>query len=262
MEILVCVKRVPAVSEVKIDRVTNNLIREGVPSIINPPDRHALEQALLLREQFGGSVTVLTMGAPDAKETLQECIAIGADRAYLVCDRACAGSDTLATGYILATAIKHLGNFEVVLTGTQAIDGDTGQVGPEVAELLDYAQITYVNNLEATEKSIIAIRDTAGGMEKVEVSYPALLSISRKASTPRTPSDEALEKSKAAEVTMLSAEDIHLDVNRSGKNGSATIVHNVFPPALLEKGFVIAEETEEASVEKLMHILLNEKLIG
>lgn len=262
MKILVCVKQVPSVSHVEIDRKTNNLIREGVPSIVNPADKHAVEQALQLKEKFGGTVSILCMSTPDGIKSIKECIAMGADNGYLASDRAYGGSDTLATGYILSSCIKHIGEFDVIFTGTQAIDGDTGQVGPEVAELLGYSQITYVREVEAYEDKVIAYRDSNNGIEKVESSYPVVLTISREAQEPRKTTEEGLKRAEEVEIPVLDAATVGIDTDRSGRNGSATIIHNVFPPALLEKGTKIQEATEEESVKKLVSILLKENLIG
>src|SRR6056297_553406 len=142
MKIIVCVKQVPDTTEVKIDSETNTLIRKGVPSIVNPFDRNALEAAVQLKEEHGGTVIVLSMGPPQAKDALKECLSVGADEAYLVSDKAFSGADTLATSYTLAAAIKKIGNYDLIICGKQAIDGDTAQVGPEIAEHLDIAQVT------------------------------------------------------------------------------------------------------------------------
>ncbi|MBU2699573.1 electron transfer flavoprotein alpha/beta subunit, partial [Sporomusaceae bacterium BoRhaA] len=150
MEMVVCVKQVPDTTEVKIDPVTNTLVRQGVPSIVNPFDKNALEAALQLKEKNGGKVTVVSMGPPQAKDALKECLAMGADEAYLVSDRAFGGADTLATSYTLAAALKKLGKFDLILCGKQAIDGDTAQVGPEMAEHLGIAQITCCSKFEVT----------------------------------------------------------------------------------------------------------------
>ena len=148
MHILVCIKQVPDTTEIKIDPVTKTLIREGVPSIVNPFDAFALELAVRLKEKNGGRVTVVSMGPNQAEVALRECLSVGADEAYLVTDRAFGGSDTLATSYILANAIKKIGSFDIIFCGKQAIDGDTGQVGPEIAECLDIAQVTYAFDVD------------------------------------------------------------------------------------------------------------------
>lgn len=262
MDILVCIKQVPSVSHVKIDRETNNIIREGVPSIINPADRHALEEALKLKDQFGAHITVITMGAPDAEKSLKKCLAVGADKAYLVSDRAFAGSDTLATSYTLSSAIKYLGNFDVVFTGSYATDGDTGQVGPEIAEMLDYSLITYVNKIEATEKSLVGYRETNNVIEKVESSYPVVVSVTRNASEPRKPAIGTDMSALKIEELVLNAQIIGAKEERIGKQGSPTVVSSVFAPPLLDKGMRIEEATEEASVKKLMELLISEKLVG
>jgi electron transfer flavoprotein beta subunit len=148
LKIIACIKQVPDTAEVRIDRVTNTLIREGVPSIINPLDLNAVEEGLLLKERFGGTVTVISMGPPQVETALREALSLGADQAVLLCDRAFAGADTLATSYTLAAGIKNIGSFDLILCGKQAIDGDTAQVGPEIAEWLDIPHLTYVRSID------------------------------------------------------------------------------------------------------------------
>lgn len=262
MDILVCIKQVPSVSHVKIDRETNNIIREGVPSIINPADKHSMEEALKLKDQFGAHITVITMGAPDAEKSLKKCLALGADKAYLVSDRAFAGSDTLATSYTLSSAIKYLGDFDVIFTGSYATDGDTGQVGPEIAEMMGYSLISYAKQIEATNEKIIGYRETNNTVEKVESSYPVVISVTRNSSEPRKPAVGIDMTQLKVEELMLTAEVIKAEPEKIGKAGSPTVVSSVFAPPLLDKGVVIEEESEEASVKKLMNILISEKLIG
>ena len=168
MEIVCLIKQVPDTTDVKIDPKTGTLIREGVPSIINPDDKNALEEALVLKERFGGKVTVVSMGPPQAEEALREAYAMGADDCILLCDRAFAGADTLATSYTLATAVKNIGKFDIVVCGRQAIDGDTAQIGPQVAEILGLPQITYVKNLEIDGKKVTAHRTLEDGYEIIE----------------------------------------------------------------------------------------------
>ncbi|MDF2634543.1 MAG: Electron transfer flavoprotein alpha/beta-subunit, partial [Pelosinus sp.] len=163
MEVLVCIKQVPDTAEVKIDPVTNTLIRQGVPSIVNPFDKNALEAALQLKDKHGGKVTVISMGPPQAKDALKECLAMGADRAILVSDRAFGGSDTLATSYTLAAAIRKIGTYDIIFCGKQAIDGDTAQVGPEIAEHLEIAQITYVAKIEVDGDTVSVEREYEEG---------------------------------------------------------------------------------------------------
>ena len=171
MKIVVCMKQVPDTANVRIDRETNTLIREGVDSVINPFDTYAIEEAVLLKEAHGGEVAVISMGPPKVEEALRECISLGADDAILITDRAFAGSDTWATSYTLATAIKKIGDFDLILCGKQAIDGDTAQVGPGIAAHLDIPQITFVRKIRSVDqgqKKIVVERMTEDGYEVIE----------------------------------------------------------------------------------------------
>ncbi len=174
MEIVVCIKQVPDTTEVKIDPATNTLVRKGVPSIVNPFDKNAVEAALQLREKHGGRVTVISIGPPQAKAALKECIAMGADTAILISDRAFGGADTLATSYTLAAAIKKLEVCDMIICGKQAIDGDTAQVGLEMAEHLGIAQITYAARIEVEGNNVRVERETEEGYEIIEVKLPLL----------------------------------------------------------------------------------------
>ena len=189
MKIIVCVKQVPEITEVKIDPVTHTLVREGVPSILNPFDEFAVEEALRIREKHGGEVTAVTMGPPQAREALIKCLAMGADRAILLTDRAFAGADTWATAYTLSLAIKRL-EHDIILCGKQAIDGDTAQVGPELAENLGIPQITFVKKVEVDEKSrkVLVHRETEDGYEVIECRLPVLLTAIKGLNEPRLPS--------------------------------------------------------------------------
>ncbi len=177
MKILVCIKQVPDTTEIKIDPVTNTLIRTGVPSIMNPFDAYAVEQALRLKEESGGHVTVVTMGPPQAQEILTDALARGADKAYLVTDRKFGGSDTLATSYILSKVVEKLGGFDAILCGKQAIDGDTGQVGPEMAEHLGIAQVTYASQIHEKDGAFEAVRECKAYQEIISVPAPAVFTV-------------------------------------------------------------------------------------
>ena len=188
MNIIVCIKQVPDTGEIKIDPKTNTLMREGVPSIINPFDLHALEAGLQIRESFGGKVIVLTMGPPQAESSLRETLSMGADEAVLLSDRAFAGADTWATSYTLAKAIKKLGA-DIVFCGKQAIDGDTAQVGPETAEFLHFPHIAYVKKIEEVKEKYIRVQRLMDeGYDVVESSLPVLLTVVKELNNPRTPS--------------------------------------------------------------------------
>ncbi len=231
MKIVVCVKQVPDAKDVRLDPETNTLAREGVESILNPYDQHALEEAVRLKEQLGGEVTVITMGPPQAEEVLRLAISCGADKAVLVSDRAFAGADTWATAYTLEKAIKTLGDFDLFLCGKQAIDGDTAQVGPGLAMRMDIPYLTCVQKIRtANEKQLVAERMMDDGYDVVEVNYPALLTVVKDINEPRVPSLKGKMKAKKATITTLSADDIGAEPGCIGLPGSPTQVVKVFPP--------------------------------
>ncbi len=233
MKIVVCVKQVPDTTDVKIDPKTNTLIREGVASICNPFDEYAIEEALRIKEKLGGEVHVITMGPPQAIEVLRNALAVGADKVYLVSDKAFAGSDTLATAYALSKTIEYIGGADLVICGKQAIDGDTAQVGPGVATRLGIPQLTYVSkireiNLE--KKKIVVERLLEYGREVVEAPLPALITVVKDINEPRLPSLIGIKKAAKAQIPTLTAKDINADENRIGLKGSPTWVVKVFTP--------------------------------
>ena len=231
MEIIVCVKQVPDAKDVRLDPKTNTLTREGVEAIMNPFDRHALEEAVSLKEQLGGTVTVLTMGPPQAEAVLRESIACGADRGALISDRAFAGADTWATSYTLAKAIETIGQCDLILCGKQAIDGDTAQVGPGLAARMNLPYVTCVQKTrEATTDSIIVERMMDDGYDVVRLPLPALLTVVKDINEPRIPSLKGKMKAKKAEITVLSAADIGAKEECIGLAGSPTQVIRVFSP--------------------------------
>jgi electron transfer flavoprotein beta subunit len=246
MNIIVLVKQVPDTSEVKINRETNTLIRDGVPSIINPYDMYALEEAIRLREQHGGKVTAITMGPPQASEALKEAVAMGADDVVLLSDRAFAGADTWATSYTLAKGIKKIGNFDLVIAGKQAIDGDTAQVGPETADMLGIPFVAYIRKIERAENNkIIVERMMDEGYDVVETSLPALITVVKEINQPRLPSLKGKMKAKSLKVTTWTAQDIEADHNLCGLKGSPTKVVKIFPPAPRGQREVLSGTLEE-----------------
>jgi electron transfer flavoprotein alpha/beta subunit len=255
MKIIVCVKQVPDAKDVRLDPETNTLAREGVQSIMNPYDQHALEEAVRLKEQLGGEVTVLSMGPPQAVEVLRQAISCGADHGVLVSDRSFAGADTWATSYTLAKAIEKIGDFDLILCGKQAIDGDTAQVGPGLAIQLDIPFVTCVQKVrEANENELVMERMMDDGYDVVAVSYPALLTVVKDLNVPRIPSLKGKMKAKKIEFTVLSAADIGADSTCIGLAGSPTQVVNVFPPPPRGKRAILTgtiEEQIEQLVEKL-----------
>ncbi|MGI5839096.1 MAG: electron transfer flavoprotein subunit beta/FixA family protein [bacterium] len=261
MQIIVCVKQVPDTAEVKISPETNTLIREGIPSIINPFDLHALEEGLRLREKHGGAVTVLTMGPPQAKEALREALALGSDRAVLLSDRAFAGADTLATSYTLARAVEKIG-YDVILCGRQAIDGDTAQVGPGIAEHLGIPHVTCIRSLAVTEMGRFRVeRMTDDGYETLDVEGPALFTVIREINTPRLPSLRGMMRAKKANFEPWTAATIDADPERIGLQGSPTGVVRIFNPPLPEGKGEIWRGSSEENTARLIALLRDRKII-
>jgi len=251
VNIIVCIKQVPDTSEIKINPETNTLMREGVPSIINPFDLNAIEEALQVREKTGGKVTVLTMGPPQAETSLRDAIAMGADEAVLLSDRAFAGSDTWATSYTLAKAIEKLGA-DIIFCGKQAIDGDTAQVGPETAEFLNIPHVSYIRKIEeVTDKSIRVQRLMDEGYDVVESSLPVLLTVVKELNEPRMTSLKGKMKAKKAEIKVMGFADIEADENSLGLKGSPTQVKNIFAPEMKTDRKMI-EGTPEEQVDNLI----------
>lgn len=231
MKIIVCIKQVPDTTNVRINPETNTLVREGVQSIINPFDVYAIEEGVRLKEKHGGTLTVITMGPPQASEALRETIALGADNVYLVSDRAFAGADTLATAFALACTIRHLGGADVILMGRQAIDGDTGQVGPGVAENLDISHVTDIRKIEEiADGRIVVERLLEEGYARIAARMPVVLTVVKEINIPRLPSLKGKLAAKKAEVPVLTAADIGAEVERLGLNGSPTQVMKIFTP--------------------------------
>ena len=231
MNIIVLIKQVPDTSEVKINRETNTLIRDGVPSIINPFDMYAIEEALRLREKHGGKVTALTMGPPQAADALKDAIALGVDEVALLSDRAFAGADTWATSYALSKAIKKIGAYDLVISGKQAIDGDTAQVGPETADMLNVPFVAFVKKVESIENNKMTVeRMMDEGYDVVETPLPAVISVVKEINEPRLPSLKGKMKAKNLKITTWTASDVGADAEQCGLKGSPTKVVKIFPP--------------------------------
>ncbi len=239
MRIIVCVKQVPDTNEVRIDPVKGTLIREGVPSIINPDDKNALEEALKIKETYDDvEVIVLSMGPPQAKEAMREAIAMGADEAILLSDRAFGGADTWATSSTLAAAIRKIGDYDIIFCGRQAIDGDTAQVGPQIAEHLGLPQITYVEKLEINDKNITAHRSLEDGYYVIKSEMPVLLTAIKELNEPRYPSIKGIYKAYRNEelIKIWTVDDIDVDREQIGLKGSPTQVKKSFTPASSKTG--------------------------
>lgn len=262
MDMIVCIKQVPDTTEVKIDPVKGTLIREGVPSIVNPFDKNAVEAALQIREKQGGKVTVITMGPPQAIDALRECLAMGADEAYLLSDRAFAGADTWATSYTLAKAIEKIGKYDLIFCGKQAIDGDTAQVGPGIAEHLKLPQVTYVQKIvEVKEDSLIVERAIEGGYEVIQVGLPAVIAVEKSINEPRFPTMMGTMKAHKKQVPTWSGEDIGASADLTGLNGSPTQVKRVFAPERKGQGEILQADDEEQVCAMLIEKLREAKVV-
>jgi len=242
MHIVVCIKQVPDSAQIRVHPVTNTIMRQGVPTIVNPYDLFALEAALRLRDQFGATVTVLTMGPPMAEDTLRKALGFGADRGVLLTDRAFAGSDTLATSY--SQAILRIGALwgapEIVFTGKQTIDGDTAQVGPGIARRLGLNQVTYVaaiTDLDTVAGTIALTRRAEGGVQELATRLPVLVTMLEGSNDVRRGSLPDVLRAARAEIQVWSAADAGIaDMTKTGLRGSPTVVKRVFaPPARAEK---------------------------
>lgn len=261
MNIVVCIKQVPGTTEIKINPETNTLIREGVKSIINPFDTYAVEEAVRLKERYGGKVTVITMGPLQAEEALRETIAVGADEAILVSDRTFAGSDTLATAYVLAVTIAKIAQYDLIICGKQTLDGDTGQVGPELAERLGLPFIAYVSKIEETDHSFIRLqRLIEDGHQVIETALPAVISVTKEINVPRLPSLRGMMKAKSVPVSVWTAQDLNIAPEKVGVSGSPTRVIKVFFPQRVRQGQVLKGKPEE-QVDQLAEKLQELKLI-
>lgn len=262
MNIIVCVKQVPDTNEVKIDEEKGTLIREGVPSIINPEDKIAIEEAVRLKEEFGGKVTVISMGPPQAKDALIEAYAMGADEVILLSDRAFAGSDTWATAYTLSQGIKEIGEYDLIFCGRQAIDGDTAQVGPQVAENLDIPQITYVTDLDIEDNKVTAKRQLEDGYSIIETQIPVLLTVLDGLNEPRYPSIKRIVDAynKEDTVKVWTVDDFEVDEDKLGLDASPTQVYDTFVPTHETKGEILEGSVKE-KVEKLVEKLKEEQVV-
>jgi electron transfer flavoprotein beta subunit len=250
MNIIVCIKQVPNTTDVKIDPVTNTLIRDGVESVINPFDVYAIEEGVRLKERFGGKVTVITMGPPQAENALKEAISLGCDEGILVSDRKFAGSDTWATSYTLSCAIKKIENFDIILCGKQASDGDTAQVGPGISTHLDIPQVTYIKKIEEIKENKVRVeRMTEEGYDIVETPLPALFTVVKEINTPRLPSLKGMMRAKSAKITKWTADDIEADPKSLGLDGSPTRVVKIFSPPPRKGGEMIKGDALEVSQE-------------
>ncbi len=263
-KILVCAKQVPDTNEIKINPETGTLIRDGVPSILNHDDANALEEALRVKDMYDDvTVTVVSMGPPQAKEMLVECIAMGADEAVLISDKAVGGSDTWATSNAIAAAVKKIGDFDLIFAGRQAIDGDTAQVGPQLAEKLDLPQVTYVKDFKISDdmKNITVHRALEDGYEVIEIKTPCLLTAIKELNTPRYMSIPGIMKATKTEIITWNADDINVDRTIVGLKASPTNVFRSFTPKPKGQGMMVEGDIPKEQAVNLLVSLKDKKII-
>ena len=262
MRIIVCVKQVPDTNEITINPETGTLIRDGVPSILNNDDANALEQALEIKDAYPDTeVIALTMGPPQAREMLQECLAMGADEAILLSDRALGGSDTWATSNALAAGIRKIGDFDLVFAGRQAIDGDTAQVGPQIAEKLGVPQVTYVKEFEMGDDAVTVKRALEDGYEQLRVKLPCVLTAIKELNTPRYMSVPGILRAVKSEIKVWSAGDIGVDKTTVGLKASPTNVFRSFTPKPKGKGITVEGATAKELASNLLADLRKKHII-
>lgn len=254
MKIVVCVKQVPDTNEVKLDPVTGTLIRDGIPSIMNPDDKAGLEAALAIKDRMDATISVVSMGPPQADSVLREALAMGADEAYLITDRAFGGADTLATSTTVAAAIKKL-DFDLIITGRQAIDGDTAQVGPQIAEHLNIPNISYAEDIQVDGNSVVVKRQYEDRYHVVRAQMPCLVTALGEMNTPRYMTPGGIFNAyREKEVTIWTRADLDVEDEAIGLKGSPTKVAKSFPKSIKAAGVKVTLEPDDAAdyiVEKL-----------
>lgn len=263
-KIIVCAKQVPNTNEIKIDPVKKTLIREGVESILNNDDANALEAALQIKDEYPDThITVLTMGPPQAKDMLIECLAMGADEGILLSDRALGGSDTWATSNAISAGIRKIGDYDLIFAGRQAIDGDTAQVGPQTAEKLGIPQVTYVQDfkMDKNMKDITVQRALEDGYEEIKVQTPCLLTAIKELNHPRYMTVRGVLDAVQKDIKTWSAEDIGVTVEEVGLKSSPTNVFKSFTPLGKGKGKMIEADLDREAAQKLLVELKREHII-
>jgi len=263
MRIIVLIKQVPDTTEIKIDPKTGTLIREGVESIINPDDRHAIELAVTLKEAYGGKSTVISMGPTQAIDAISEALGMGIDEGILLTDKNLAGADTWATSFTLGRAISKVKRYDLIICGRQAIDGDTAQIGPQIAEFLNLPQLTYVRKVEEiSEKRIVVHRALEDGYERMQSPLPALITVMGEVNTPRYPRMDLLINAceQKARIKIWDAADLGVKVQDIGLSGSLTRVIKTFPPKTKREGEILKGSKEEV-VNQLLDRMHDKHLI-
>lgn len=265
MHIVVPIKQVPETSNVKMDEKTGTMIRDGVESIINPLDLYAIELALQLREKRGGKVTVCSMGPHSAEKCLREAVAMGCDAAILLSSLTFAGADTWATSYTLAQGLKKIAEFDLVITGERATDGDTGQVGPGIAAWLDLPLATYVSTvLEVTPKALIVERMVEEGYQLLKLSLPALMTVVKEVASPRLPTLRGKQRSRNLDIPVWTENDLPVKMEHLGLKGSPTRVVRIHSPQVTRDGTVLVAKDEaqvEIAIEHIVALLTDKGVI-
>jgi len=264
LKIAVLVKQVPATDKVKIDEKTGTMVRSGFDAELNPLDMYAVEEAVRIKENFsnGATVVAISMGPPSAKDVLKDAISMGCDEAYLVSDRVFAGSDTLATSYVLSAALRKFGPFDIIFAGERATDGETGQIGPQVAARLGIPAITYVSSVkEISQHRITVERLVEMGKETIQAELPALLTVVKEINEPRVPDLAGKIRASVSNIPVIGAESLNIDVKKVGLNGSPTRVIKVFYPKLSRNGKIIAAKNVHFAVKELINFLKEKSII-
>ena len=261
LNIIVCIKQVPETTEVEFDEETGRLKREGIAAIVNPFDEYAIEEGLSLKERYSGAVKVLCMGPPQAESALKEAVAMGCDEVWLATDRAFAGADTWATSYTLALCAEKMAPYDIIICGLKTTDGDTGQVGPELAEHLGVPHVCYVNKiLDVSEGRIKLTRSLDDGVETLEAPLPLVISVTKEINEPRLPTLRSRMRARKAEINQLTSADVDADPSKLGLEGSPTRVVKIFTPEAPEGGEIVKGTSEELA-EILFQKLLECKVI-
>ena len=267
MNICVCIKQVPDTNEIKVDPVTHTLVRAGVPSIVNPFDTYAQEVGVQLKEKLGGKVVVISMGPEQAVEAIKTCLAVGADSGYLISSRKFGGSDTLATSYILSEAIKVVEQkedlkFDLILCGKQAVDGDTAQVGPEIAEHLGLPQVTYALDIIEKDGEILVKRECDEGYDLISTNLPAVVTVVKLPYEPRYPTIKSKMAARKMEVPIISEEDIPaIDLERCGLGGSPTKVKKTFTQVIEKNGVKLTGLEPADAAKQVVDLIYEAKLL-
>ncbi|NMC57373.1 MAG: electron transfer flavoprotein subunit beta/FixA family protein [Eubacteriaceae bacterium] len=261
MKIVVCIKQVPDTVDVKIDPKTKNLDRTNIKGVINPFDNNAIEEAIRIKEKHGGNITVISMGPPQTNDSLKKALAMGCDDAILLSAREFGGADTLATGYTLARAIQKIGDVDIILFGRHAVDADTGQTGPIVAEFLSLPQITFARSIEISDGYVYASRLLESSTQKVKVKMPVVITVTKELNTPRYASPLNIMKAAKKQITVWNHIDLQCDIERIGLKGSPTAVKEIFEPVRNKINTIIIKGCPEEAAKEFVDLLHAEKLL-